>query len=78
MRFAPSVHSASSRRSIGTIRCGVFFAVVLIPFYSCGLRAQEGAQEGSVIGDRSELQKVLDAYDQLSASILSWAAKHFR
>ena len=70
MRFASSFHSASSRRSIGTILCEVFFVVAVIPFYSCGLRAQEG----EVIGDRAELQKVLDAYDQLKTTLESYDA----
>jgi len=42
----------------------------VILFFTRGLQAQEG----EVIGDRAELQKVLDAYDHLRATLESYDA----
>ena len=70
MRFATFNCSGRFGSSFSTVHRAAMFQVAVILFCSCGLEAQEG----EVIGDRAELQKVLDAYDQLRATLESYDA----
>ena len=70
MRFPPFIRTAAFGSSVSKMHFAALTQVAVILFFSCGLQAQEG----EVIGDRAQLQKVLDAYDQLKATLESYDA----